>query len=202
MSDDTDQDRPLLPASLDARHRPSIGTVVDHWECPCCDRSIAVVHRAGRPRLYCSAACRQRAYRWRRRNGVYTTSRPAWPAESASVPFGKHQHALRTDRDPLARRRDRAGREVTACGALAQPKRRAENGTNRVPFLASTPSTCRSCEALTRPRPLGLVPPGATPELRPLERGDISSIRALHAISRDYPLDPRIRRLLETAWAI
>jgi hypothetical protein len=40
-----------------------IGTVVDRWDCPCCGHVIEMIHRPGRPRLYCSHACRQRAYR-------------------------------------------------------------------------------------------------------------------------------------------
>jgi hypothetical protein len=179
-----------------------IGTVVDRWDCPCCDRVIELVHRAGRPRLYCSQACRQRAYRWRRQHHVHTPSSPSWPAERASVRRGGRQHALRTERDPMSARRDRRGREVSVCGVLAHPSRHARAAAHRDPFLHDVPSSsCRTCAALTSPRPLGLVPPGAGPADRPGSGRFAETVRALRAISDGYPLDPVLRHLLVTSWA-
>ena len=40
--------------------------VVEPWFCPVCDGPAHRTRRPGRPKLYCSNACRQRAYRWRR----------------------------------------------------------------------------------------------------------------------------------------
>jgi hypothetical protein len=179
-----------------------IGTVVDRWQCPCCDRTIDIVHRPGRPRLYCSHACRQRAYRWRREHHAHTRSTPSWPAESATVRGGGRTHALRTERDPLSRRSDRRGREVTACGALGHPHHPSRRRGERAPFLRAGPTACRMCAALVQPRPLGLVPPGAIPPPTQLTaRTMADTAEALRAISDDYPLDPGIRRLLTTLWA-
>jgi hypothetical protein len=44
--------------------------------CAVCRKETPVVHGAGRPRKYCSTACRQRAYRQRREH-VGTPHRPA-----------------------------------------------------------------------------------------------------------------------------
>ena len=199
----TDDQLPPLTRGGGIHPSVPIGAVVDRWDCPCCDRVIAVVHRAGRPRLYCSQACRQRAYRWRRRHAAATTSTPEWPAEQAAVRgSGGRTHALRAARDPLSRRRDRRGREVTACGALAHPHASVRARGHQPPFLGGASTTaCRTCAALTSPRPLGLVPPGAMPPIRPPRRGDDAWVRALRSISDDYPLDPQLRHLLATTWA-
>src|SRR5687768_11507099 len=42
--------------------------IVAEWYCPVCDAPAHRTHQAGRPRVYCTNACRQRAYRWRRDN--------------------------------------------------------------------------------------------------------------------------------------
>lgn len=147
-----------------------IGTVVAEWQCPSCDRTVDVVHRPGRPRLYCSHACRQRAYRWRRQHAAHTVTAPGerWPG--ASIAVRGLSHALRTERDPMWRRRDRRGREVTVCGVLARGSRGPRS--SRPPYAGYRPDShraCRTCAALTVPRPLGLVPPGAwTPRPDPL----------------------------------
>jgi hypothetical protein len=201
MNRQTTDDLPALTYRGTIPRDLPIGTVIDRWPCPCCDRTVTMIRRPGRPRLYCSQACRQRAYRWRRCHRAHTTSTPSWPAASAWVSNGKDEHALRTGRDPLSRQRDRRGREVTVCGVLARPKRRPGGSHSGAPFLRATPFTCRACEALTQPRPLGLVPPGATPPPRALERGDSSTIDALRVICRRYPLDPVLRHLLDTLWA-
>lgn len=139
-----------------------IGTVVDSWQCPSCDRTFDVVYRPGRPRLYCSHACRQRAYRWRRQHAAHTVTAPGVCSAGAYIPVRGLIHALRTERDPMWRRRDRRGREVTVCGVLARGSQRSRS--TRPPYVGYRPDasgTCRTCAALTVPRPLGLVPPGA-----------------------------------------
>ena len=141
------------------------GMVVDRWECPACARVIDVVYRPGRPRLYCSHACRQRAYRWRRRTGAHTVASPGAPPESArAYSHDRGIHALRSATDPLSRRRDRRSREVTVCGLLARPSRLFPHRDGvGVPFASRGQASCRTCEALIQPRPLGLVPPDAMP---------------------------------------
>jgi hypothetical protein len=142
-----------------------VGTVVDRWDCPSCDRTIDVIHRPGRPRLYCSQACRQRAYRWRRRNRAHTVgTRDTRPEGARARSYDRGTHALRAAADPLSQRRDRRDREVTVCGLLARPFRLGPYRPG-VPFPFALPhsSTCRTCEALIQPRPLGLVPPDAMP---------------------------------------
>lgn len=190
-------DLPPLTTSRTVPRFTPIGTVVDHWDCPACDRTIAIVHRPGRPRLYCSQACRQRAYRWRRRNQAHTRSTPEWPAEVSGFNFGQRRHAMRTGRDPMSRRRDRRGREVTVCGVLSRPHERDRRRGYRVPFTAVRAEDCCTCAALTRPRPLGLVPPGDAAATGTFA----DDARALRAISDAYPLDPVIRHLAATAWA-
>lgn len=144
-----------------------VGMVVDRWDCPSCDRTIDVIYRPGRPRLYCSQACRQRAYRWRRRHRAHTVgTRDVRPEGARARSYDRGIHALRTSRDPLSRRRDRRDREVTVCGLLARPLRlRPYQGGVPLPFVTPLSSACRTCEALIQPRPLGLglVPPDAMP---------------------------------------
>lgn len=195
---DTDTDLPpLTPYNTIPANTP-IGTVVDHWHCPSCDRTIDIIHRPGRPRLYCSHACRQRAYRWRRHHHAHTTATPTWPAEAANARSTyPSTHALRNPRDPLARRRDRRGREVTVCGLLARPPKAARVDGHRQPYIAADPTRCRTCNALLQPRPHGLVPPGAlqpphTPDPHDIHPG----LTALQHIHPDYPLPPNIRYLL------
>ena len=198
MTEQLPDDLPPLTTCRSVPAFTPIGTVVDRWNCPCCDRVIDIVHRPGRPRVYCSHACRQRAFRWRRRHGAHTVSTPEWPAEEA-VALGQRRHAFRTSRDPLSRRRDRRGREVTACGVLSRPNERARAEGVRVPFLGADQRTCATCATLTQPRPLGLVP--AEPWTLPGAGDFADRVRALRAVSPDYPLDPVVRHLAHTAWA-
>lgn len=202
MSDDDD----LPPLFRGNRVCPStpIGTVVDRWSCPGCERTVEMVHRPGRPRIHCSQACRQRMYRWRQRHRAHTVATAAWPPESARADsHDRGTHALRRSDDPLARRRDRRGREVTVCGLLARPNRNKQRPDDRSPFLPHGPWTCRACQALTQPRPAGLVPPGAMPPpWRPLPSGEPDPFAAqLRALDPEWPLNPRIRELLDGIWS-
>ena len=197
---DTDDLAPLDSVGRVAPGTPH-GTVVDRWPCPGCERIVEIVHRPGRPRIYCSQACRQRVYRWRRRHGAHTEATPAWPAERASARSNRlTSHALRSARDPLSRRRDRRGRELTVCGLLARPGRRLRQDGLRPPFLPIG-DVCRACAALISPRPLGLVPPGSMPP--PYEpSGGLGEeiVERFRAIDDAWPLDPAIRNLLTTVW--
>ena len=80
--------RPVNPVYL----RPRWGDVVAEWACPVCGISCNRTYHSGRARVYCTNACRQRAYRLRRRAIVggrpcrhrsrprHHTRRPARPA--------------------------------------------------------------------------------------------------------------------------
>jgi hypothetical protein len=141
--------------------------VIQQWDCPACDRSFPLTYRPGRPRLYCSHACRQRAYRWRCRHdarSVRSADRPLERARAESnIPF--RRHALRSQRDPMSRRRDILEREVTVCGVLARPAR-----YTRSPDPSFRPDatlwTCQVCARLTDPSPFA---PAGSPSAPPLE---------------------------------
>jgi hypothetical protein len=188
------------PVNTQQPHLDRVADDAERWDCPSCDRVVEIVRRPGRPRLYCSHACRQRAYRWRRQHAAHTVATPAWPAESATArstqPF--HGHALRSPRDPLSRRRDRHGREVTVCGLLARPHALPRQRGERVPFLAVLPTVCRSCAGLVQPRVLGRVlrrrqqtfhrRPRHTPGRRsPASRRSERSTRPGHSAPRPEP---------------
>jgi hypothetical protein len=131
------------------------GTVMEEWWCPVCDRATHRIYRPGRPRIYCSNACRQRAYRYRKANGLRTTATRQAPCESAFVAFGK-RHALRSRTDFMANLSDCRRRRVTVCGALARPTRYAK--MRHFDFLLDSSGSCRSCIELVLP-PGETVPP-------------------------------------------
>jgi hypothetical protein len=135
--------------------------VVEPWWCPVCNGPAHRTHRPGRPKLYCSNACRQRAYRWRRDHNARTIARPCHPAEGALVPFGRW-HALRTGRDFVAGLKDRRRRQPTVCGALARPARLLPNRTHHQ-FVTATSHACQSCIKLISPPLDPLAPPTIEP---------------------------------------
>jgi hypothetical protein len=129
--------------------------VIEEWWCPVCDRAAHRIYRPGRPRIYCSNACRQRAYRYRRANGLRTTATPQAPCESAFIIMAMgRRHALRKSTDLMANLRDGRRRRVTVCGALARPTRYTP--LRHFDFLLDSESSCRSCIAL-------VLPPGQAP---------------------------------------
>src|SRR5215218_7103094 len=108
------------------RPRPTYGCgpKVEEWWCPVCSAPVhRVAHMPGRPRIYCTNTCRQRAYRWRRDHHARLAATPEHPAERASV--GVRGHALRSSRDFVSQYSDSRGREVTVCGAMGRPARLA-----------------------------------------------------------------------------
>jgi len=141
--------------------RPSVADlpddVVEPLWCPVCDGPAHRTRRPGRPKLYCSNACRQRAYRWRRDHQARTVARPGHPAAGALVPFGRW-HALRTSRDFMADLSDRRRRQPTVCGAMARPARLLPNRTHHQ-FVTASPDACRSCIELIAPPLDPLAPP-------------------------------------------
>ena len=123
-------------------HRVEYGTIVEEWWCPVCSRAAHRVYKCGRPRIYCSNACRQRAYRWRRDHQARLAATPEHPAERASI--GLRGHALRSKRDFVSQCVDARRREVTVCGLLARPARHGRWRHNDFVGDSSTWS-CRSC---------------------------------------------------------
>lgn len=128
-----------------------IGDVVREHPCPVCGTPVEQVFRPGRARLYCSNSCRQRAYRWRRANGVRRFVERDGPAERL---LNDRRHALRDRRDPVSRVRDRRAREVTVCGVFARPVRDLRVTHDR--FVPELPWSCVSCARL-----IAAGPPGA-----------------------------------------
>ena len=87
---------PTTP-SFQPRRRLVAGAIVEEWWCPVCDRAAHRIHRPGRPRIYCSNACRQRAYRYRRAHGLRTTAHRR-PAVRVGVRARGNRQAPRTAR--------------------------------------------------------------------------------------------------------
>lgn len=120
-----------------------VGDVVGVHSCPSCEVPVERIHRPGRARIYCTAACRQRAYRWRRARGIRIFVERDGPAERS---VNVHRHALRDRRDPVSRITDPRGREVTVCGTFAQPARHAPGTHDR--FVPDLSWSCEVCTAL------------------------------------------------------
>jgi len=153
--------------------------VVEPWWCPVCDAPAHRTLRPGRPKLYCSNACRQRAYRWRRDNHARLVARPCHPAASALVPFGRW-HALRSRRDFVGKLSDRRNRQPTICGAFARPATLLPNRTHHQ-FVPVSGDACKTCVALI------------TPPLDPMAPASIVDRESVHPSER---LDPRIEWIL------
>lgn len=124
-----------------------------HRPCAWCAGEIAVVHRPGRPRIYCNHACRQRAYEHRHGFRHTRTVRPlpgqaagdTWRGsgyERGGFGFGRGKvHAMRTSVRPEGRLRE------TLCGALVAP----------VPgqhFTPVHPAACAVCTTVVERNPL------------------------------------------------
>ena len=129
------------------------------WTCPVCDTAVPQRRQAGRRRVYCTSACRQRAYRLRcmtRQAHPMSAHRDPRPTRATTR---DRVHAIREYADVSSGRRDSTGRGVTACGAFAHmsidtPERFGHVRITSTEGLPS-PYTCRRCQQLT-----GLVPPG------------------------------------------
>lgn len=120
------------------------GEVVDERPCPVCSTTVRQVHRPGRARIYCTNACRQRAYRWRRSHGVRHCVERGGPVERM-LANGK-RHAIRHPNDPVARVTDRRNRATTVCGTFAIPSTTMR--FTHYDFLPDHPWSCISCVAL------------------------------------------------------
>lgn len=129
-------------------------SIVERWACPVCDRPVHRRPGPGRQRVYCTNACRQVAYRWRRDHLGPASVRP--PVDRTST-YWRH-HAVRRSDDPVGAQ-VRAGRRVAVCGAFA---RRAGDSPalhghvaliHRDDEVAPVTEVCRRCVDL-----LGLTP--------------------------------------------
>jgi hypothetical protein len=120
-----------------------IGDVVGEWWCPVCGRAAHRIFRPGRPRVYCSNACRQRAYRWRCQRR--TAEPPSRTPPTRGRTFDR-SHALRPSTDLTAGQHDVRGREVTMCGAFARRARTPPSTHTR--FVTGLIWSCRTCTAL------------------------------------------------------
>lgn len=133
--------------------RPQRGDVVAEWACPVCGTSCNRTYHSGRARVYCTNACRQRAYRWRRRAIVVSGADGTTPTPvRARTRDGLH--ALRSGGDLVAGRRDSTGRQVTACGAFARSTRDRPSLAWHTDFVAGGPSSCRTCAAVLHVEPI------------------------------------------------
>jgi hypothetical protein len=117
--------------------------VVGEHDCPVCAATVLHIRRAGRGRIYCTNACRQRAYRWRRSNGIRLCVDRDGPTERM---HNFKRHALRDRRDPVGRLLDHRRREVTVCGLFAKPLR--DQKVTHTNFLPDHPFSCRTCADL------------------------------------------------------
>ena len=144
--------------------------IVDEWWCPVCGAAAHRTLRPGRPKVYCSNACRQRAYRWRRRHAIRLFASPERPAERALT--HEKRHALRDRRDVLSRLADNRRRELTVCGAFARPARLGRWTHHR--FLPDHPWSCRSCIRLTSADGGGNASGIHHDEIRPPRQDDVA----------------------------
>ena len=133
--------------ALRQKQEPGRCRVEDDLEihpCPVCGAEVArCIHTPGRARVYCTNACRQRAYRWRKANGVRLCVDRTGPTERM---VNQKSHALRDQRDPVGAVRDGRARAVAVCGAYARtvnPER-----VSHTNFVPDHPFSCERCADL------------------------------------------------------
>jgi hypothetical protein len=122
-----------------------------------CGTVVMHEYRPGRKRVYCSNACKMRAYRWRCREGIRLRATPWTPAERSEY---RKTHAVRPTADFVGGRGDALGREVAVCGAFA--RRVDHERRSHYEFTPGKPRACRSCTQLIGADPdwAVLYPPG------------------------------------------
>ena len=138
--------------------------VVEPWWCPVCNGAAHRTRRPGRPRLYCTNACRQRAYRWRRDHHARTVATPAEPVPSAFIAFGRFHAAASRLATSSPSPSDRRSRRPTVCGVFAAPSRGHIGRRTHYDFLFVSPRSCRRCADLVAPpidplAPVNRLPP-------------------------------------------
>ena len=165
------------PLTANAAFWNSVCDVKAIWACPVCGHGVHRRHRPGRPRVYCTNACRQRAYRWRRahRDALHVSP----PAQRAMT--RDSTHALRSDRDFVALCRDSVGRRITACGVFARAANDEAHRFAHTNFHA-TVGTCRSCRMV-----LGLPTRELTDVVQQILEEDHAARTAERALSAVSP---------------
>ena len=138
------------PAAQSPDQPPWVRALTWSHPCPVCGIDVPKRYGPGRARIYCTNACRQRAYRWRRARGVRLCVERTGPAERLN---NMRRHAMRDARDPVGGLHDHRGRDVTVCGSFATPVRDLRVTHDR--FLPDHPWSCEVCIAL-----IGVGPPG------------------------------------------
>lgn len=123
------------------------------WTCPVCNAPVPRRHRSGRHRVYCTNACRQRAYRLRcrsRQQHPMSAHRDPRPTRATTR---DRVHAIREYPDVSSGRRDSIGRGVTACGAFGRMSIDTPSRFGHLRFASiegiPNPSRCRRCEQLS-----------------------------------------------------
>jgi hypothetical protein len=134
MTTEFSLDRPLGELLPDLGHE---------WRCPVCDAALRHEYRPGRKRVYCSDACKQRAYRWRRRNGVRVLATPGHPAHRSRA---GRTHAVRPAVDFVGAVDDEQRRRVAVCGAFARVAHPSHHGHTE--FVPGSATACKSCTRL------------------------------------------------------
>ena len=149
--------------------------VVEPWWCPVCSAPAHRTRRPGRAKLYCSNACRQRAYRWRRDHHARTLATPTEPVESVFLPYDRW-HARRSEGDFVSSYSDRRKRRPTVCGVLGKPSRQLPGRTHHL-FILTSSSACRTCARLVRPPVDGRVTVETSPAIPPRDRAKRLGLR-------------------------
>lgn len=131
----------LTPPALDDHGDP----ILADWYCPVCRAYTPRVRRPGRPAVYCSNACRQKAYRFRCRNGIRLLRGDGQPTERGRG--ARVVHLLRPSRDPVSATRRTDRQRVSLCGAFVRPA--ADHPHLRPDFPFDAVDACFSCLDLT-----------------------------------------------------
>lgn len=115
------------------------------WTCPVCGAWTPITTRPGRPRVYCTNACRQKAYRRRRAAGVRLVFGDGQPTDRAR---GRRlNHLLRPRRDPVGEQRTSQRQAVSLCGAFVLPM--ADLAHMKPDFRFDDANNCFACLDLT-----------------------------------------------------
>ncbi len=140
------------PNPWDPRYTLECEVILVDWNCPMCGTPTPRTRRPGRPRVYCTNSCRQRAYRDRRRRGVRLLCGDGQPCERS---FGRRvEHLMRAPGDVVADRRASNRRAVSLCGAFVRPAR--DHPDPYTDFAFDHVYACYTCLELTgaaRPDP-------------------------------------------------
>lgn len=174
-------------------------------KCAWCPNTFAVVRRPGRPRVYCSHACRQRAHE--RRSGLGVVPPPDrlimqpggptdhLPARRLGYEGGivrytpNRRHALRP-----AGRSESGERRLTLCGLLAFP---VPN-----PYYGALGISCKTCAKVEGLRP-SARPVRPSPDLAALrlllDRAAVASSRTARSKHPQRTAEEILAELLEAA---